>query len=70
MADERDAMAADIEHHNDDEAVPCRQGFSARECLCLRLWMWIQMGVMGRGKGKGGGSSLLLMLLIQFDFCL
>lgn len=49
MADERDAMAADIEHHNDDEAVPCRQGFSARECLCLRLWMWIQMGVMGRG---------------------
>lgn len=49
MADERDAMAADIEHHNDDEAVPCRQGFSARECLCLCLWMWIQMGVMGRG---------------------
>lgn len=67
MADERDAMAADIEHHNDDEAVPCRQGFSARECLCL--WMWIQMGVMG-GKGEEeGGSSLLLMLLIQFDFC-
>lgn len=51
MADERDAMAADIEHHNDDEAVPCRQGFSARECLCLCLclWMWIQMGEMGRG---------------------
>lgn len=64
MADERDAMAADIEHHNDDEAVPCRQGFSARECLCLCLWMWIQMGVMGR-KGRGGGRQLFVVNVVD-----
>lgn len=65
MADERDAMAADIEHHNDDEAVPCRQGFSARVPVDVDI-----DGGNGMG-GRRGDSlySLLLMLLIQFDFC-